>query len=95
MTGGTGAPPTWRGGSQWGVYYTPLPQVVDIVQGHDVGHQSGPVAFVVELQVDLRRGGPALGPKCHGLCKVLYGRRHCGLLQVPQLPRVSMGVVHQ
>ena len=53
-----------------GVYCTLLPQVVDIMQGHDVGHKSGhearPVAFVVELQADLLRAGPALGPKRHG-----------------------------
>ena len=82
-----------------GVHDPPLPEVIDVVQGHDVGDQRGQetgfVAFVVVLLKDLFSGGPALGPKSHGLREVLYGGRHGGLLQVSKLGGVSMGMVHE
>ena len=82
-----------------GIYYIALPEVVYVMQGHDVAHQSGHkaglVAFVVELLADLLRCGPAVWRKREGLGKILNGRRHCGLLQMSELGRVSMGMVDQ
>ena len=69
------------------------------MQGHDVadqsGHKAALVAFVLELLAELLRAGPAVWPKREGLLKILDGRRHCDLLQMSELARVSMRMVDQ
>ena len=82
-----------------GVYYAALPKIVYVMQGHDIadqsGHEAGLVPFMVELLADLLRSGPAVWHKGEGLRKMLDGRRHCGLLQMSELGRVSMRMVYQ
>ena len=63
-TEGKGAPPTRLQTADAGVYYAALPEVVYVMQGHDVAHQNGQeahlVPFMVKLLADLLRSGPAV-----------------------------------